>query len=380
MTTAAHRVVIAGGGVAGLEGLVALRRLAGDRVATTLLAPDERFVLRALSVRSPFTESPAETYDLESIAVDQEARFVRDRLDGVDVARQVVRTSGGDELPYDALLVAVGARPARLYADALTFRGFQDADAMRRLLADVEAGRASRLAFVVPPGVSWPLPLYELALMTAERAEVLGLDVALSVLTPEPRPLGLFGAEASLLVDRVLRERGVAVRTHCHVRDLDGGTVFGAYRHVEARAERVVALPRLHGPALRGLPSDGDGFLPVDEHGRVRGAEGVYGAGDGTTVLVKQGGIAAQQADAAARAIASASGAAVTAGAFRPVLRAQLLAGSRSAYLRQAVGAAAGSEPAGPSTSGEPLWWPPTKVVAPYLTPYLEELRAAPST
>jgi sulfide:quinone oxidoreductase len=47
-------VVIAGGGVAGLEALLALRALAADRVDLTLIAPDDHFAYRPLAVAQPF--------------------------------------------------------------------------------------------------------------------------------------------------------------------------------------------------------------------------------------------------------------------------------------------------------------------------------------
>lgn len=49
-----HEIVIAGGGVAGLEALIALHQLAGDRVSTTLLSPAAEYLVRALSVQDPF--------------------------------------------------------------------------------------------------------------------------------------------------------------------------------------------------------------------------------------------------------------------------------------------------------------------------------------
>jgi sulfide:quinone oxidoreductase len=88
-----------------------------------------------------------------------------------------------------------------------------------------------------------------------------------------------------------------------------------------------------------------------------------------TTFPVKQGGIAAQQADAAARAIAAAAGAPVAATEFRPVLRGLLLTGAEPRYLR---GDAAPD--VGGSVSPEPLWWPPAKVAGRYLAPFLSAL------
>jgi sulfide:quinone oxidoreductase len=369
-----HRVVIAGGGVAGLEALIALQQLAGDLVSVTLLAPADEFLLRALSVESPFARPAPRRYDLARACTDHGASFHRDALHAVHREECSVTTQGGDELPYDSLLVAIGARPSPAFDQALTFGGLQDAEAMHGLIQDVELGHVSRIAFVVPSGTTWALPLYELALMTAERADSLGMAVQLTIVTPESDPLAIFGREASARVDDILAERGIVVRTNCHVGAVEGGTVFAGPGAVEVRAQRVVALPRLNGPRIEGLPVDDHGFLPVDEYGRVRGVEHVYGAGDGTDNPIKQGGIAAQQAGTAAQSIARAAGADVVPRPFRPVLRAELLTGSASTYLREHVAGGAGGQSS--VASDHVLWWPPTKVAAPHLAPYLSALDA----
>lgn len=369
-----HHVVIAGAGVAGLEALIALHRLAGDRVETTLVAPDDAFTIRALSVRDPFSRPSSETYDVARTCEDHGARYVRDAVRAVRTADRAVITSGGEVLSYDSLLVAVGARAVPAFPAALTFRGQQDAEAMQELLREVEDGRVAQVAFIVPPGTAWPLPLYELALMTGERADVLGVGLAITIVTPESEPLELFGLRASAQVDDLLAERGIIVRTDTCVSAVEEGVVTSTHGRQVVRAQRVVALPRLDGPRIAGLPADPDGFLPVDESGRVHGAAGVHGAGDGTTSPIKQGGIAAQTADAVARDIAALAGADVEREGFRhPVLRAELLTGAGSRFLRGLAGTT------GDGSSGaadHALWWPPTKVAAPHLAPYLAHVDA----
>ena len=364
-----HRVVIAGGGVAGLEALIALRRLAGDRVSTTLITPDPEFMLRALSVERPFSRPAPRRYDISRICSDHDAMYRHDALHAVHRASRCITAQSGDEIAYDSLLVAIGARPSPVFPEAVTFRGLQDAEAMHAVIEDVELGHLSRIAFVVPPGPTWPLPLYELALMTAERADSMGISVQLTIVTPESEPLAIFGVEASRRVDELLSDRGIVVRTNCHVNAVEHGTVFGGPGRTEVRAQQVVALPRLNGARVEGLPADPDGFLPVDEHGLVRGAESVYGAGDCTDNRIKQGGVAAQQATAAATTIAARAGAPVAPSSFRPILRAELLTGSASVYLREHVAGGGGMQAS--QAADHALWWPPTKVAAPYLAPYL---------
>src|SRR6185503_19567568 len=124
--------------------------------------------------------------------------------------------------------------------------------------------------------------------------------------------------------------------------------------------DRVVALPSMRGPGIRGIPETGPGFIPTDRHCRVLGREDVYAAGDGTAFPVKQGGLASQQADAAATAIAAAAGADVDPEPFQPVLRGLLLTGSEPQYLRHDL-----TRPDSESeTAARPLWWPAAKVAA----------------
>ena len=135
----------------------------------------------------------------------------------------------------------------------------------------------------------------------------------------------------------------------------------------------MIALPRAAARRVEGLPRDESGFVPVDEHGRVPGLAGVWAAGDCVAFPIKQGGIAAQQAVAAAEAIAVLSGATLLPRPFRPVLRGLLVTGAEPMYLRHDLGERA----EGDWASGTPIWWPPTKIAGRYLALYLADLDGA---
>ena len=62
------KVIIAGGGVAGLESAFALHELAGDRVDVTVIAPGEEFIYRPLSIGEPFSSRLADRYPLGPLA------------------------------------------------------------------------------------------------------------------------------------------------------------------------------------------------------------------------------------------------------------------------------------------------------------------------
>ena len=373
--TTPSRVVIAGGGVAALETLIALRDLAGDRVDVTLVAPEETFSYRPMSVAEPFAKGRARSYRLSTIAVEFGARLVCDAVAEVDPEDRSVRTRGGGRLPYDHLLLATGARATPAYAHAITFGEDREEEALHGLLRDAEEGYAGRIAFVVPGGTTWTLPLYELALMTARQAWSMGADwIEFFFVTPEDRPLAIFGPAAGDAVGGLLDATGIEFVGSAYA-SVGQGYVVADPGGRRIDVNRVVSLPRLKGPHIPGVPADADGYIPVDAHGRVTGLRGVYAAGDGTAFPIKQGGLATQQADAVAEAIAAAAGAPVEPEPFRPVLRGILLTGGDDRYVRYGVVGGEGES----EVATHALWWPPTKIAARYLAPYLfsrDELEA----
>jgi sulfide:quinone oxidoreductase len=359
------KVVIAGAGVAGLEAALALRALAGDLLTVELVSPETDFVYRPLSVAKPFRIGEARRFPLRLLAEAAGAGLTRASVRSVDDDLRMVVTSDGTAIHYDSLLLALGARPVSAIPGALTFRGPGDEEAFGGVLHEARAGDVRRLCFALPAGASWPLPLYELALLTAVHLSDAGVPfMELTVVTSEERPLQLFGAAASKAVAELLELHGIFLRTDTTaVRVEDGALRVLPDERIEA--DRVVALPRLEGPHLEGVPHDRNGFVPTDSFGAVRGLDDVYAAGDLTDFPVKQGGIAAQQADAAAESIAAAYGAPVDPRPFSPVLRGLLLTGLTPRYLR--------TEPSSVQSEvdTEPLWWPPAKIVGRHLAPFL---------
>jgi sulfide:quinone oxidoreductase len=345
-------VLIVGGGVAALETLMALRDLAGDRAQVTLVAPDPDFVYRPMAVAEPFGLGEARRYPLRRIADDFGAQLVQAGVSAVDPSERRVALRSGDTMPYGTLVLAPGARFLPAFDDALTFSGPASAPAMRALLDELEQGLVRRIAFVAPSVVGWTLPLYELALLTARHATSNGLEASVLLVTPEPSPLALFGPRASAAGAELLAAAGVEFMGATHLE--------GAGHRLDA--DRVVALPLVRGPQLDGVPAEHDfGFIPVDRHGRVEGLEGVYAAGDAINFPVKQGGLAAQQADAVAEHVAARHGVNLQPAPFQPVLRGMLFTGGADHYLR------------GEAASPRPLWWPPTKIAGRDLAPYLYE-------
>jgi sulfide:quinone oxidoreductase len=286
----------------------------------------------------------------------------------VDADQGLVTVVDGEPLGFEALLVATGAKAEAAVVGAVTWWPEGDPEAFGGLLRDIEGGHRRKVAFVVPPRVAWPLPAYELALMTARQAHSMGIDdMELTVVTPEDAPLGIFGAKAAEAVGAEWATVGVDLVTSAYVERREAGhlDIQPGARRLEV--DRVVALPRAVGPRVAGLPADDAGFVPTDDHSKVEGLTRVWAAGDGTTFPIKQGGLAAQQADAAAASIAALAGAGIAPEPFRPVLRGVLMTGEKPQFMSKDI---AGGDGEGEAASHR-LWWPPVKVAGRYLAPYL---------
>lgn len=366
MASAMH-VLIAGGGVAGLEALLALTALARDRVDVELIAPTDEFVYRPLLIAEPFGTAEALRLELRPIVSGAGARHVNAALTSVDPAAHTLTTAAGSTLEYEALLVALGAQPVEAVPGALTFSDEEQRRRFATLLAAFGRRGNRRLAFVVPRQATWSIAAYELALLTAAERDARRLGgVEITLVTHESAPLELFGPAASQLVGARLEEAGISLQFSAIAEAFDAGQLrLDGGESLETDA--VVALPALQVAPIPGLPQREGGFVQTDVQMHVVGLEDVWAAGDATWFPIKQGGLATQQADTAARAIAAAAGVHVPIEPFQPVLRGELITGGAPDFLRSPIG----EGDRGVAAAGHPLWWPATKVAGRYLGPYV---------
>jgi sulfide:quinone oxidoreductase len=320
------RVLIAGGGVAGLEALHGLHALAGDRVELTFIAPHDEFVYRPLEVEKPYGVGRIRRVPMTQAADQAGADLLAGTLESVDPEHKVVKTSDGTQVEYDALLLAVGATPVAVVPNAITWDDRADSEIMGGLMQDIDEGYGHSLAVVIPPGPGWPLRGYELALLIAIQAKSMSADHQTTLVTPQPAPLDVLGPRAAESVANELEKAGVAVVSANSVEMERGHTTTLVLHPSGQRIEvgRVLALPALRGRPIPGIPTDEDGFIVVDEHCRALGLDGVWAAGDGTAFPLKSGGFAVEQADVAARDIAATAGAAVETRPFDPHAREEL--------------------------------------------------------
>ncbi len=366
-------VVVAGGGFAALETMLALRTTFGDALTLSLVSAEPELTFRPTATAEAFAGAPPLVYDLRSIAADLGATYHGARLESAATSAHYVRLSSGSRIGYDALVVAVGARPVSNIAGALTFRDQRDVPLFRRILSGLDSGRLRRLIFALPAGHAWALPVYELALLSRARISERGLHTEVTIVSPEPTPLAVFGEQPSSLVTQLLAARDVRFVGNAVPSAVLRGGALQLRSGEEIEADKVVAGPQLRGRWITGIPADWWGFIEVDGDGRVAGIPDVYAAGDITNFPVKQAGLATQQGDLVADAIARQCGLTPPERRSQRLLQARLVGAPDPIYLRAELDAAGRATLATLAriTTGDESAQP--KVFSHLLSPYLAE-------
>ncbi len=353
--------------------MLALRALAPKNVRVTLISASPTLAYKPAATTEAFNETPPRRYDLQAIAADVGASFRLDRLEAVASQDRRVRLASFAYLDYDALVLAIGARATAAIPGALTFHDQREVHHIRRMTSQLRDGKLQRIIFAVPSGCSWPLPLYELGLLTATQLQESRASGEVVLVSPELTPLQVFGVQASLLVADLVAKRGVRFIGESDPQLVERGETLSLSVGSTLQGDCVVTVPELRGPRITGLPTDREGFITTDALGGVIGLADVYAAGDMTSFPIKQGGLATQQADVIAQRIASHHGAIVKEVRVQHVLRAQLIGGAHPIFLRTEL-----DEFGQPTTAtlqhecSEDSESPPEKVFGRYLTPYLK--------
>lgn len=240
-----RRVVIIGGG---FGGLFAARALANQDVEVTLIDRKNHHTFQPLLYQVALAVlSPAEIASpLRRIL--RNARNVQTLLDeviGFDTVARRVRTASGQELEYDYLIVAAGARHAYFgheewEEDAPGLKTLEDAVEIRtRLLLAFEraerqallTGEQKPLNFAVvgggPTGVELAGAIADLARLALAR-DFKAIDTTkacVRLYEGTERVLGTFSEESSRRVEQQLQELGVEVHTNSMVTAVERGRI-----------------------------------------------------------------------------------------------------------------------------------------------------------
>lgn len=312
MSESRPRVIILGAGFGGLETAFHLRMRVGDQAAVTLVADAPEFRFTPNTIYVPFGKPP-ERYvvPLEEAFRKKSITFVRGRATSIDTAAKRVRV-GDDELAYDHLVVATGARTRPDEVPGLAEHGIDIwssahllrlRGALQRLVERAWRGERQRVAFLVLPHNKCAGPLYELAMMldTWLRREGARDKVDVSYVTSEETFLHAFGPRMHEAVEKEFADRGihgqlarVATRVDAESVAFEEGAALGF--DLLLSAPPYEAAQRFEALAL-----DARGFARADPRTRQAvGHEDVYVVGDASDFPVKQAFLALLEADTAA--------------------------------------------------------------------------------
>jgi sulfide:quinone oxidoreductase len=365
------RVVIGGGGVAGIESALALRDLAGEKLAIELHCPRREFLYRPYAVGEPFGSAEVRRYDLAAIAERAGFELKLSSLKSVDPTEKRISTFD-EELDYDHLIIATGVKLFWSIPGVTIFWGGPDEFDSELVIRHLGDKALKRLIFTMPAGRSWSLPLYELALLASSRLreDSATRESRLMIVTPEEDPLRIFGKEVSGQIKQLLEDREIELVPSTHPKKFEAKHLTVAPGE-PIYADAVISLPDVEGRRVEGIPHDDQGFVPTDHHGRVPGLDDVYAAGDVTAFPVKQGGLASQQADAIAEVIAASVEPEIDPQPFDPILRGVLWTGEENKYLLGRLAPGHGK----PSVLADEPLWPEQdgKIISRYLSDFLAE-------
>lgn len=312
---AVPRIVVAGGGFAGVESALMLRDALGERAAITVVSTETTFTMRPDAVYLAFDGTAAELeIPLAAPLAHRGIPLVAARVDDIDPHARVL-FAHGEEIAYDYAILATGAT-----ADAERIPGLAEhavvvwspADLLRlrerfREVRDgARGGRRSTVLFVVPPHNDWPVPLYELLLMFDAwlRRESARSEVTVLLATCERGFLRAFGPRTEATLRHELAARRIAGMEHAMLEEVRAGeAAFGDAGTVGCDL-LVAAAPYRAAADFRALARDSRGFVLVDQGSRrALGCDAVFVVGDAADFPVKQAVLALLQADAAAEAV-----------------------------------------------------------------------------
>ncbi len=242
------RVLVAGAGIAGLEYAFALADMAGRRAEITVIAPHDELHLKPMVVTEPFGGS-LERFPFATELERRGVGFIRDKVASVNAKDRRIELRSGPCIGYDALMVCVGGTVRPAYSLATTFWSTSSHFPIDEYILGAAASESGTLALILPPGSTWPLPIYELALLIRRRAEELSRTLEIRVFTPERTPLALFGVPASSAVAARLRARHIEVETEVDVIATEGRLRRSGGSAIDAG--RAIALPSSKDPSFR---------------------------------------------------------------------------------------------------------------------------------
>ena len=297
------RIVVVGGGFGGVAAARHLERRLADEVEITLVSRENFFVVTPLLFEACSGRLELRHCAQPIRAALRRARFVEATVDVVDVQRQIVRAvspaGDGYDLPYDHLVVALGASTNDQLipgsSNAFTFKTMADALVLRNHLieqferADATSESTTRrgcLTVIVIGGGLVGIEL--LGELTAFVEDVLRFyprirrnEIRFLLFEAGARVLPEIDETLAVVATRVLQRRGADIRVSTPVRSIEANRVRVANEIIDAGTIVLVAgiVPSVVASAIA-VVHDQRGRIAVDETMRSCSHPNVWALGD----------------------------------------------------------------------------------------------------
>jgi len=253
-TATHHRVLILGGGSAGITVAARLRR-ADPGLGVGIVEPSETHAYQPLwTLVGRGVVAPSATLRPQAGLMPKGVTWHRDRVRAIDPDAQRVELEGGRTLTYDTLVVALGIRLAWELvdglADAMTtpqVGSVYTLDGAKRVWEAMRAFQGGTAVFTNPLGqvkcggapqkIMYLAEAYWRDRGLADRTALVGAFAG-TVMLGVP--------EINATLERIVAERGIDMRFRHDLRAVDGAARRATFRHLERDEDVTVDYDFLH--------------------------------------------------------------------------------------------------------------------------------------
>ncbi len=313
------RIVVLGGGIGGttvanrIQRLLA-REIEQGQVQLEVVDRDGIHAYQPGYLMVVFDKMRAEeTRQDEARLLHRSIRLVKAEVEKIDPAGKKLRLKGGQEFPYDLLVISTGSvlHPELSPGFAEGSHSFYDLDNALRLRDALRQFSGGKIVVTVA-GMPYKCPVapLEVTFMLDDYLRARGLREKSEIHYTYPIPR-VFGIETvAPVMQRLMTERGIQTHTPFNVQKIDAAAK--KLQGVEGDTldyDLLVGIPPHRGADLLGASGLGDkgNWVPTDKFTlKAEGQSGIYVLGDATNIAIsKAGSTADYEAETVAQAIAA---------------------------------------------------------------------------
>jgi sulfide:quinone oxidoreductase len=310
------RIVILGGGFAGIVAAETLVQRLRDEHEITLISRNDRFVFYPALVRLSFGECNPDdvSFELRRSMLDRRVNFIEGEVAYIDPDENRIVIAHGEvegNISFDYLIFALGRRLATERVSGF----FEHAHHLLSLDGATKFGEAVRKLREGPvvlgqcAGARLPIPVYETAFALSRSFEENGTRERFGITIVSPENLSAeFGDEKmAATLSRALKKAQIEYVPNFSIKEITSNNLIATEsRSLSSNLSMLVPPFRGSSAAVRLGATDADGYINVDSTMKVIGLERIYAVGDCVSFDgPKLGHMAVRQAEVAAANVAA---------------------------------------------------------------------------